>query len=268
MKKITVLLLLFISLKSASAQDPVVPAVPDLLQINTAAKNTYIKTESLDVLQQQLRYFDEHPVTGKDQQQLLLETYRAVTNGYSINNHFKQGYVVFQKYLSMKEGFLAMEKAEVIKKMNQNIANQEKSDGDAFVSIQNSVQQLQTDNENLVSKRKSFKHYFSLGIIALTVIFAFLLLQAAVKLNKTRHDLKTGRERLMTIHRVAVLGRLKDGASAAILTILRNIHTLAGESITLLDQPGVLAAEKNNETARVRKQLTVLQKHIENEIHE
>ncbi len=254
MKKITILFVLtvFCTL-NLSAQD-----TPDLSQINASAKNQYAKADDFDRLQQQLRYFDEHPVTGKDQQQLLLESYRSIANGYSTNNHFKQGYVVYQKYLSIKENFLSIEKAGILANANRTIEEKQKKDADELISMQNQAQQLQLDNEYLQAKRKSFKHYFSIGIIALTVIFAFLLLQGGLKLNKIRNDLKAGRERLILVHRIATLGKLTTGILFTINQFFSTFKTLGAESSKQIDQLNQQAGGKNTELTNLRKHLNDL----------
>lgn len=254
MKKIFLIILAFVSL-NVSAQDA---TAPDLQQINASAKNTYIKVEALDKITQELKYFDDHQLTGKEQQQLLLETYRAVANGYSINNHFKQGYTIYIKYLSIKENYLAAEKAEAISKINQSIEEQQRKDADELIAMHNTVQQLQLDNENLETKRKSFKHLFSLIIIGLTVIFAFLLLQTGLKLNKIKHDLKAGRERLEKIHRIAVFGKLKNGISFTFNSILASLKNNSAENIKLTDQLNQLSGGKNHDLTQLQKQLNEL----------
>lgn len=209
MKKKGIFIILLISLsRLVTAQES---PVPDLAALNSAAKNPYVKVESLDKLQQDLGYFNEHPVHGKEQQQMLLDTYRSIANGYSVNNHYKQGYGIYQKYLDLKERFLTAEKTEAVSSLVHGLEEKQSKDENELVSKQNEIQQLELDNKYLDAQRKAFKQYFSFGVIALTVLFSFLLLQAGLKLNKIRNDLKTGRDRLKTIHRYATLGRLKSG---------------------------------------------------------
>jgi len=232
-------------------------SVKDLQQINASAKNAYVKVEQLDQLQHDLNYFDEHPVTGPDRQQLLLDTYRTIANGYASNNHFKQGYGVYQKYLTIKEKFLAAEKTEAVAKSNKDIDEKQHQDSEEQVSIQSQVQQLQLDNDHLQSKRKSFKHYFSLGIIGLTVIFAFLLLQAGLQLNKIKQELKTGRERLMQTHRIASLGKLITGAREALSNALASLKKNSSDAILQTEQLS-RHEEKKSEWNLLRKQLNTL----------
>ncbi len=252
MKKIKLTILLFISV---SLSLPAQTTAPDLAQIIASAKSQYVKSEALDKLQQDLRYFDEHTASSKEQQDQLLETYRSIASGYSLNNHFKQGYGVYQKYLGIKEGFLSTEKTNTIAKANSDIKDKQQKDENELISMQNQVMQLQLDNEYLLSKRKSFRHYFSLGIIALTIMFAFILLQAGLKLNKLNQDLKSGRERLKAIHRISALGKLKRGIILIGKNLFNSIKNSAAETTAQLDKIGPPADSKSNEIVNLRKQL-------------
>jgi hypothetical protein len=251
-KNCFIFILLFSASMLAAAQDK---AVPDLAQMNSAAKNPYAKVEELDKLQQDLKYFDEHIPQTREQQQSLLETYRSLANGYSANNHFKQGYSVYQKYLGIKESFLLAEKTEAISKTVDEMEQKQSKDEQELTMKQNEIQQLELDNKYLEGKRKSFKQYFSFGVIALTVLFSVLLLQAGLRLTKIRHDLKAGRERLKVIHRTAALGRLKNGIFLTVKNILFAIHKTSADNLSRVDQLQQQSAKKTDELNELRKQM-------------
>ena len=208
--------------------------------------------------QQELNYFDTHPVQGDDQKLLLFDTYRLLANGYSANNHFKQGYTVYQKYLGLKEKILMLEKAEAISKLVREIESQQSKDENELINSKNEIQQLQLDNTQLEKKRKTFKHYFSFGVIVLTVLFSFLLLQAGLKLNKIRQDLKAGRERLKNIHRIASIGRLLNGMQIMFNNSFSAIKKLTETSIPIAEQLPPSSNKKNDELIGLKKQLTDL----------
>ena len=253
MKKKGTLFALLISLSLlVAAQES---TVPDLASMNSTAKNPYIKVEAMDKLQQDLNYFNEHPVQGKEQQQLLLDTYRAIANAYSANNHYKQGYGVYQKYLALKEQFLSAEKTEDISTLVHRLEEEQSKDENELVSKQNEIQQLDLDNKYLDARRKAFKQYFSFGVIALTVLFSFLLLQAGLKLNKIRNDLKTGRERLKTIHRSATLGRLKNGILQLTNHQFSFIRKETDSGLLKIDELSQIANVKSGDLTNLRKNL-------------
>ena len=254
-KNIFPLILLFSGSLIAGAQDN---SAPDLVQMNSAAKNPYAKVEEFDKLQQNLKYFDTHMPSVKDQQQALLEVYRLLANDYSANNHFKQGYSVYQKYLEIKESFLLAEKSEAISKTVGEMETKQGKDEQELTGKQNEIQQLELDNKYLDGKRKSFKQYFSFGVIALTVLFSFLLLQAGLRLTKIRHDLKSGRERLKNVHRTAALGRLKNGILLTVKNILFAINKTSVDNLSNIEQLQQQTAKKTEEISDLRKQLNEL----------
>src|SRR5205085_309277 len=101
----------------------------------------------------------------------------------------------------------------------------------------------------------SFKQYFSFGVIALTVLFSFLLLQAGLKLNKIKNDLKTGRERLKTIHDLSTLGKLKNGVVMTINHLFSTIRMQVEESSSQLEQFSKDSKEKINELGNLKTNL-------------
>ena len=256
MKKINLFFLFFIAALKLFAQNS------DLNQLNASAKNQFVTPEALDKIQHDLKYFDEHPVS-KEQQELLLDTYRAVANSYSLNNHFKQGYGVYQNYLSLKEKFLADEKSAAIAKLNNDIGQKQQKDESELVSLQNQVMQLQLDNENLLSKKKSFKQYFSLSIIALTILFAFMLFQTGMKLKKLNHGLKSGRERLKSIHRIASSGKFRSGILFIMKSLFTSVKNLSSENNVQIDKLSGMSGEKNSDITNLRKQLNELNQIIQ-----
>ncbi len=255
MKRLPILFILFFLPGMVHSQDTT--AVADLQQVYAAAKNQNVPVEEFDRLSHTMRYFDTHPVS-RDQEPVLLDTYRAIAAGYTANNHFKQAYGVYQKLLALKEDFLATEKSEAIAKANSQIKSIEQKDEDELLKVQNEIQQTQMDSEYLQSKRKSFKKYFSFIIVSLTALFAFLLLQASLKLSRIKSELSEGRNRLKLIHRVATLGQLKKGIFYTVNAFFGSIPKIAEENLALTDQlhPG----EKNQEVSHLRKQLNDLKK--------
>src|SRR5438045_2520015 len=82
---------------------------PDLERVLMLVKMPYPQIDTLDRLAARLHYFDQNK-PSPEQQQKLIEIYKSIANGYSVNYHFKQGYIAYEKYLLMKEKNLAGEK--------------------------------------------------------------------------------------------------------------------------------------------------------------
>ena len=256
MKKTSILLSILIAVATfALAQET---SIPNLAQMNSEIKNPYVKIESLDRWKQELTYFDTHPVQDNEQKQMLFDTYRLLANGYSANNHFKQGYTVYQKYIGLKEKLLSLEKEDAILRLSQELESQQSKDENELINSKNEIQQLQHDNTQLEKKRKSFKNYFSFGVIVLTVLFSFLLLQAGLKMNKIRQDLKAGRERLKNIHRIASIGRLLNGMQMMFNNSFSAIQKLTETSISIAEQLPPSSNKKNDELIGLKKQLADL----------
>lgn len=176
----------------------------DLSQINASAKVLYVKAEALDQLMIRLRPLEANLPAG--QEGLMMDTYRTISAGYAANNHFKQAYEVYRKYLSFKEQYYTKVKAKDLQSAQNSINQRKSADETAVLDLQNQVSQLQIENDQLISKRSNFKKYFSAGLIALTALFASLLVGSGIKLNSYRVKLKQSRERMKEIHRMSTLG--------------------------------------------------------------
>lgn len=176
----------------------------DLQQINTAAKVIYVKAETLDQLMIRLRPLEANLPAG--QEMLMMDTYRTIASGYASNNHFKQAYQVYNRYIAFKENFYRKEKANTLQAANNSIQQRKSADESSVMELQNQVSQLQIENDQLISRRSNFKKYFSAALIALTALFASLLVGSGIKLNNIRVKLKQSRERMKEIHRIATVG--------------------------------------------------------------
>lgn len=198
----------------------------ELQQINTGAKVIYVKAESLDQLMIRLRPFENNLPAG--QESLMMDTYRTIANGYAVNNHFKQAYEVYKRYLSFKENYYLKIKSDAIQSAQASIHTRKDADEKLVMDLQNQVSQLQIENDQLISKRSNFKKYFSAGLIALSALFASLLVGSGIKLNSIRVKLKQSRERMKEIHRIAALGAAPNVFSNT-LSHLNQISTDAQE---------------------------------------
>src|SRR4051812_39803725 len=130
----------------------VVREAPDLDNLLRLAKDKFPHVDTLDRISYRLSYFEQH-APSQDQQQKIIEIYKTIANGYSLNFHFKQGYIAYQKYLSIKERKLAKEKTAAIVKQNNQYEEQNRSDEQQVASLQATQQQLNHDIDSLISKR-------------------------------------------------------------------------------------------------------------------
>ncbi len=210
MKKYSIIVLICLCFFSGAT----LAQAPDLDKIVSTIKVAAPPVESLDQAAIQLHYFDSVPPT-QEQEVKLLEAFKALSNGFAANVHYKQGYTVFQKYLSLKEKILVRQKTEVITKLETEYQQKDKSDEDKAVSLQSAVQQLNLDTEGYISKRSGFKNAFSIIIVILSMLFAASLFRSGVRLKNLRNETKTNQNKLEENHRIATLGYLEEGIRSA-----------------------------------------------------
>lgn len=205
-----ILVLLFVFAYSQS--------LDELQTINTKSKNQFVKPEVLDQLLIALRMYEKNPVRTQDT--LLLDTYLHISNAYIANNHFKQAYQVYYKYLFRKVAMLSAYKTAFITDAINSVSTRQQKDVTEAMELQKKLNQLKEDNNLLSAKRLAFKGNFSLALIILSAIFAIMLVIAGIRKMGLRSKLQQNRDRMKAIHRSAVLGKLGDGLRIEIKNVL------------------------------------------------
>ncbi len=193
-------------------------SLDELQMLNNKSKNQFIKPEVLDQLLIALRIYEENSVRTQDT--LLLNTYINVSNAYIANNHFKQAYQVFYKYLYRKEVMLSEYKTSFIADAINLVSSRQQKDEAEEMELQKKLNQLKTDNDLLAAKRLAFKSNFSLALIILSSIFAIILVIAGIRKMGLRSKLQQNRDRMKAIHRSAVLGKFSDGLRMEMKNVL------------------------------------------------
>ncbi len=204
MKKLLLLLIINAICSFSYGQTP-----EELQSINSQSKTIYIKAEALDQLMISLRPFESKHGNGIDS--VLMDTYISISKGYADNNHFKQGYEVYNQFLNYKIESLQLYKSATISAAATSINNRRQKDNTAQLELQNTINQLTIDIDDLGSDRSAFKKYFSFGIIALSLIFASLLVNYGMKFNNLKNTIKENKEAMLANHRLATLGHFARG---------------------------------------------------------
>ena len=93
----------------------------ELQTMNNKSKFQFVRPETLDQLMIALRKFETE--IERSQDTLLLDTYKNISSAYMANNHFKQAYEVYNKYLNRKEAMLSAYKSDVISKAIQSVSD-------------------------------------------------------------------------------------------------------------------------------------------------
>ena len=205
MKKITILLFIFLGSYLGSQGQ----ANSDLEQINAKSKTIYIKPEVLDNLVISLRPIEM--MHGKGIDTLMLETYKNISKGYADNNHFKQGYEIYDRYINYKIEMLNQQKLAAISAAAQSISNRKKKDDSAQIVHQNNILELQNNIDNLSSNIISFKKIFTIVIVALALLIAGLLVSTNLKLNNLKKQIEENKNQIKINHRLSTLGKFSKG---------------------------------------------------------
>lgn len=216
-----VFLLYFIS-------DSVVFAAGDLKNINAKARDRYISPDALDRLVIQLHQFEEVPGKNEPNDSLLLDTYRTISNSYSLNNHYKQAYEVLNKYIRIKETLLLKSNAVAIKGTQDLFKFKEQKDLDKEILLQDSLVQITKEKITLSISINSFKRNFSFLLIILSSIFAVLLVAAGIRLLSLRSKTIHSKDRIKKIHRRANIGSLREGLSGQ---LQNSFHSLKNQTL-------------------------------------
>jgi len=234
-------------------------SLEELQSLNTMAKFQYVKPETLDKIMAGLRLYESNPVQGQDS--LILDTYNAGINGYMVNNHFKQAYETFNRYLEYKEKMLSKQKADAISKAFESVKQRQSSDDQSQGQLQSDLTTLNSDNDRLETKRQSFKRNFSFALILLSAVFAVVLVMGGIKLMNLRSELMTAQKRMKDIHKTAVVGTLSKGIAKSLSDNLEDI--LKKENV-LMQQ-----LKKQESFPATKKSLSILKEidqHIKNAV--
>ena len=191
------------------------------------SKAMYVTPDVLDRVMISLRPFEENPPEGTEV--LIMQIFTTVSSGYMANNHFKQAYLVYRRYLDFKEKYYLRDKQKSIALALQSVNERSAKDKAEQMDFQNQVQQLQIDNDVLSSKSSSFKTYSIAGVILLTALFAGMLVNLGVRLNNFRSSLKGNRERIRQYQRIAQIGRYAEGLRSGFFSTISASETQLNE---------------------------------------
>ena len=239
-KKITLALLIALVSLLADAQNS-----EQLQQLANQSKTIYIKPDALDNLMIGLRPFKQIHGNGVDS--LLIQAYVNISKGYSDNNHFKQGFDVYDSYINYKIDMLKMRKDSTIGHAAAAINLKKDADKTEQMNLQNTVQQLQIDIDELSTKITSFKKYFSLLIIGLALIFAALFVSSGVKFNNLKKKISENKSLIKKGHRFAMIGVLQEGLSRASTKLIAEIEN------NIIELRNLLKLSKGNASKKVEQ---------------
>lgn len=239
-KKITLALFLVFVALQVKAQ-----STEQLQQLMNQSKTIYIKPDALDNLMIGLRPFKQIHGNGVDS--LLMQAYVNISKGYADNNHFKQGFDVYDSYINYKIDMLKMRKDSTIGNAAATINLKKDADKTEQMNLQNTVQQLQIDIDELSTKITSFKKYFSLLIIGLALIFAAIFVSSGVKFNNLKKKISENKSLIKKGHRFAMIGVLQEGLARASTKLIAEIEN------NIIELRNQLKLSKGNASKKVEQ---------------
>jgi hypothetical protein len=172
----------------------------------------------------EIRPFESMHGNGIDS--LLMDTYRTLSKGYADNNHFRQAYDVYNRYLTYKAESLTLNRRKTVNEKFASISSRSSKDQSDQLDKKNQYEELQIDIDQLATKRKNFRRYATFGIVALSILFAAMLVRAGVRFSNLRNKIQSDRSRMKTIQRLSVLGRFTDGYKKALNNVLSEMETM------------------------------------------
>lgn len=223
---------LFLIIFLLSGLDNQAQSIQELETIHTKAKMQYVKPEVLDGLVSALKRYENDYAPGQDT--LIMESYRIIVSAYMDNNHFKQSYETFNRYLEYKEKVLSQDKVVTINDAISSAGIRQEKDDLEEKDLSSQLTTLIDQNNELDSKHKNFKRNFSFILVSLSAVFAILLVSGGISLLRQRSELQKNKQRMKVIHRRAVTGNLEEGLNLSMIGGLKDAELHSKQLLEML----------------------------------
>ena len=183
-------------------------------QMLSTLKDPHAPAASVDALLPQLQALEKMEITNPDSQQVALEIFLQAAYAYARNFHFKQGLLVYQGYLAMKDKFYFLDKSAAVKGLlAQNEKRQEELNSE-LTKKKNAVDQLNLDIESWNKLNGKFSRNYSLVVILITAVLALIFIRININTVRAKNNLRDNRDKMMERQRLASLGRFYEGSLA------------------------------------------------------
>lgn len=166
------------------------------------------KTADLDRLLQNLKGLK---AKNDEQKEQFMKLHKTISNGYASNGNYKIAYEEYMNYLELKEELFLKDFSETVRKAKQSY--EERS-----IGLENSLNKArETEQDALASVqhwdtlRSVYQKFFSLGLLALTVVFSLSFVRSGVRMVNMRKETDSLRKRITGMHRLSMLGRITPG---------------------------------------------------------
>lgn len=183
-------------------------------QILTTLKDPHVSAETVDALLPQLQALEKQAILSKDSQQVAQDIFLQAAYAYARNFHFKQGLLVFQGYINMKDKFTALDKTNAVSELLAKNNHRQEQLNDEITKKKNAVDQLNIDIESWKKLNGKFSRNYSLVVILLTAVLALVFIRINMHTVRAKNKLRDNRNQMSEMQRMAVLGRFHDGTKA------------------------------------------------------
>jgi hypothetical protein len=201
-----------------------------LKSMNSSAKTKNVPAETLDRLVSQLHPYEDSLGTNSINDSILFDTYIWIANGYAANFHFRQAYEVYRRYIGNKSKALEIYRAVEISKVQTLVTDRQFAGDKEKRELNFKLNQLETENKSLDSKRHAWKMNISFTLIILSAIVAIMLVSSAIRLFSRRAKIRQSRDQIKEMHRISNIGYLESGLN---FYMLKSIETLKEKFIEI-----------------------------------
>ena len=192
-------------------------------QVLSTLRDPHVPATSVDALLPQLQALEKKEIISRDSQQVALDIFLQAAYAYARNFHFKQGLLVFQGYLAMKDKFYSLDKSAAVKGLlAQNEKRQEELNSE-LTKKKNAVDQLNLDIESWNKLNGKFSRNYSLVVILITAVLALIFIRININTVRAKNNLRDNRDKMMERQRLASLGRFYEGSLAYLKSSAKQI---------------------------------------------
>ena len=213
------LLLLLIVLTPSFAK-----AQADITTIHSRAKDTFLKVEEIDGLAIALRRLQVSSLPA-DKQMLVFESYRLITDRYAANNHFKQAFLMYQDYLTLKEKSLTAEKKFAILHARDESTRKQAELASGIKNTAGEIDRLEHSKQQTETRNSIFIRNLVILLFLMGGVFAFLFARISIKVKRVNQEVRQYKTELFAMEKAALLGRIGNkvtGKSKQQAEVIRN----------------------------------------------
>jgi len=186
-------------------------AQSDYGQIVSTLKDPHVSAETVDALLPQLQALEKKEISNRDSQQVAQDIFLQAAYAYARNFHFKQGLLVFQGYLDLKDKFASLDKTNAVSELVAKNKQRQDQLNDEISKKKNAVDQLNMDIDSWKKMNGKFSRNYSLVVILLTAVLALVFIRINMHTVRAKNKLRDNRHQMTEMQRMAVLGRFHDG---------------------------------------------------------